>query len=116
MICGGRQHLQHDHPGDGAGQHAGGARPPHQQNPAAALQLLPRLPSIRRPRGKVYNNTIIHVECGSIYLMTIFIQHTLTAGVQVGLLVMIPRALYEILGHWPFGIDLCQVGGGTGRL
>ena len=37
-------------------------------------------------------------------------------GVQVGLLVMIPRALYEILGHWPFGINLCQVGGGTGRL
>ena len=56
MICGGRQHLQHDHPGDAAGQHAGGARPPHQQNPAAALQLLPRLPSIRGPRGKVYNN------------------------------------------------------------
>ena len=56
------------------------------------------------------------MECGSIYLMTIFIQHTLTPGVQVGLLVMIPRALYEILGHWPFGINLCQVGGGTGRL
>ena len=30
-------------------------------------------------------------------------------SVQLGLMVMIPRAVYELLGYWPLGYFICQV-------
>ena len=33
----------------------------------------------------------------------------LTVGRQVGVMVMVPRAVYEVLGYWPLGVLLCHL-------